>query len=576
MNRQSALNALITELLPGSDQDATSPKASQFANRVLPRVQRTTAGLEQYAGVWTRAEMLHLLRRTTYGPSQEHLNQIAGMSLAQAVDTLAAFNGEEPSKPLSVDARDNLVALGATWVYALAQDPAAGSFNPVSVRTSSLKSWWLGLILNQELSLREKMTMFWHNHFVTERNIVGDPRFTYRYVALLRNSALGNWKNLTRAMSYDGAMLRYLNGNTNTRTSPNENYGRELLELFTIGKGPEAAVGDYTNYTEQDVKAAARVLTGWQEDATALTTPTGSPWKFTSSRHDTASKLFSARFNNHITIGGTDGLAELNDLLDMVFTQEETAKYLCRKLYRWFVYYIIDDWTEANIITPMATILRSNGYEVVPVLSVLFKSAHFFDQVNRGCVIKSPLDHVAGLVRSFGIPFPSDLVTLYKMWTYLGTTNLAAMDQDIGDPPNVAGWPAYYQSPQFHELWINSDTLPKRTTLSNTLLRTGYKVTGFTLLADVLAFARGLANPADPNLLVEESTQLLLAVPLTAGQRTYLKEQILIPGLPDYEWNVEWALYVADPTNTTKAGVVRSRLQSLYGFMATMPEFQLM
>jgi uncharacterized protein (DUF1800 family) len=575
MNRRTVPVTLIDDILPGEDPGTPAQQISRFANKTLPTVQRTTAGLEPYTGVWDKAQMLHLLRRATFGPSHDHLSQIAGMSMSQAVDALLVSGTEESSRPLSVDSRDNLVTVGETWVYALAQDPAAGSYNPTGVRTSSLKAWWLGLILNQQFSLREKMTMFWHNHFVTERNVVGDPRFTYRYVALLRNSALGNWKNLTRAISYDGAMLRYLNGNTNTRTSPNENFGRELLELFTIGKGPETGVGDYTNYTEQDVKAAARVLTGWQDDATVLTTPAGTPWKFTSSKHDTANKQFSARFDNHVTTGGTDGLAELNDLLDMIFAREETAKYLCRKLYRWFVYYIIDDWTEANVIAPMATLLRTSNYDVVPALRALFKSAHFFDEVNRGCVIKSPLDHAAGLVRLFAIAFPADLVTLYKMWTYIGTTHMAAMDQDIGDPPNVAGWPAYYQTPQFHELWINSDTLPKRTTLSGILLRTGYKVSSVTLLADVLAYAKGLANPADPNLLVEESAQLLFPVTVTTGQKTFLKE-ILIPGLPDSVWTSAWNAYIGDPTNTTKTDAVKTKLQTLYTFMTSMPEFHLM
>jgi uncharacterized protein (DUF1800 family) len=575
MKRRTALGELAGSFIT-TDDDATgsSARVSPYANKVLPQVQRTTAGLEPHTGVWQTEQMLHLLRRTTFGPSRAHLAQIRSMSMLQTVDTLLASGPEEPSMPLNVDSRD-LVAVGEPWVYALYQDPAAGSFNPTGVRTNSLKAWWLGLILNQGFSLREKMTLFWHNHFVTERSVVNDPRFTYRYVALLRRNSLGNWKALTRAISYDGAMLRYLNGNTNTRTSANENYGRELLELFTIGKGPEAGVGDYTNYTEADVKAAARALTGWQEDATVLITAGSTPWKFTSSRHDTTDKQFSVRFGSHLTKGGTDGYAELDDVLNMIFAQDETAKFLCRKLYRWFVYYVIDDWTEANIITPLATILRSNNYELTPVLSVLLKSAHFFDPVNMGCGIKGPIDHAAGLVRLFAIAFPQgDVVNQYKLWTYLNG-KLTAMDQDIGDPPNVAGWAAYYQTPQFYELWINSDTLPKRTALSDTLIRTGYKITGFTLQADALAFAKTLSNPGDPVSLIDESAQILFAISLTAGQKSFLKD-ILIPGLPDYEWTVEWAAHINDPNNTTKAALVKTKLLTLYAFMASMPEFQLM
>ena len=171
--------------------------------------------------------------------------------------------------------------------------------------------------------------------------------------------------------------------------------------------------------------------------------------------------------------GGTDGLSEVNALLDMIFAQPETARFLCRKLYRCFVYYVIDDWTEANIIEPLAARLRADNYNVAPVLSTLLGSAHFFDPVNMGCVIKSPLDLVAGVLRTFAIPLPADITLQYKMLTYLygAGDNRAA---GVGNPPNVAGWPAYYQTPQFYELWINSDTLPKRTTFTTTMAKNGY------------------------------------------------------------------------------------------------------
>ena len=119
-------------------------------------------------------------------------------------------------------------------------------------------------MLNEQASLREKMVLFWHNHFVTALGTIGDPRYGFRYNALLRKYALGNFKELALAITIDGAMLKYLNGNRNSKAAPDENYARELQELFTIGKGPEIGPGDYTNYTEDDVKAAAKVLTGWR------------------------------------------------------------------------------------------------------------------------------------------------------------------------------------------------------------------------------------------------------------------------------------------------------------------------
>jgi uncharacterized protein (DUF1800 family) len=569
MNRRDLLNE-FAEPKPADGESVSG--ISPFANKELPKFNRTNAGLEPYTGVWGSSQVFHLLRRTTFGPAPVHVALFKSMSASMAVDMLLAPPAAETSLPLSVDSRD-VVAVGDSWAYAIYQDPTTGSFNPTSVRISSLKAWWMELIVRQQLSLREKMVLFWHNHFVTETDVVNDPRFTYRYLALLRANALGNWKDLTRTISIDGAMLRYLNGNTNTKSSPNENYGRELQELFTIGKGPEIAAGDYTNYTEADVKAAARVLTGWQDDNTVLTTVGSTPWKFTSSRHDTTNKQFSAHYGNQIITGGTDSMAELNALMDMIFNQPETARYLCRKLYRTFVYYVIDDWTEANIIEPLASQLRANNYNVTPVLSTLLKSAHFFDPLNMGCIIKSPVELVAGVQRIFGIALPADTVALYKMLTYY-VNQAANLQQELGNPPNVAGWPAYYQTPQFNEIWINSDTLPKRTSFTSTMARNGYTTGGITLVIDVLLFGGAMTNPADPNALIREAAELLFAVQLTDNQLAFLK-QTLLPGLPDYEWTIEWAAYAADPTNSTKYTPVRTKLQTLFGFMMSMPEFQL-
>lgn len=543
-----------------------------FANVNTPPLPHHSGGLEPYTGLWGQEQILHLLRRTTYGPLPSDVLMLRTMSMHQAVDMLLTPPPPELSMPLNTDSRD-LVPIGETWVHALAKDPNS-TFSPTGIRTTSLKAWWMGLIVRQPLSLREKMVLFWHNHFVTERDVVGDPRYSWRYVALLRSHALGNWRDLTRRMTVNGAMLRYLNGNTNTRTSPNENYGRELQELFTIGKGPEAGPGDYTFYTEADVKAAARVLSGWQDDANTLTTPGSQEWKFTASRHDTTNKQFSHRYANRVILGGTDGQSELDALLDMIFAQEETARFLARKLYRWFVYYVIDDWTENTIITPMANLLRSANYEVLPVMEVLFKSAHFYDTLSMGCMIKSPVDYVAGITRLFAMAYPADLVTAYKVYGYL-VTQAASLQQELGEPPNVAGWPAYYQHPQFYQLWINSDTLPRRTNLASTLVRSGYKPTGFTFMINVLDFVLNLPNPGDPNALIEESARLLFAIPLTTAQKQFLKET-LIPGLPDYEWTVEWNTFLADPTNAQKATAVRTKLQTLYAFMMSMPEFQLL
>ncbi len=574
MKRRDLLAALPGGSTTESPEYPDDPTVSQFANRVLPKVQRTTAGLEPYTGAWGSDQLLHLLRRTTFGAAKADVDALRGKNVAQAVDILLTIPPDEPSQPLSYDSRDTAVTLGSTWINAVTQDPAS-TFNPSGARTNSLKAWWVSLMLNQQLSIREKMVLFWHNHFVTAAATVGEPRFSYRYLALLRKHALGNFKDLARQVSFDGAMLRYLNGNTNTKTSPNENYARELQELFTIGKGPEVAQGDYTNYTEADVKTAAKVLTGWKDFRNADTTIGLTTWTFDATRHDVTNKAFSARYGGTVIVGGVDGDRELNELIAMIFAQPETATFLCRKLYRWFVYYVIDDWTETNIIAPLAETLRNNNYNVLPLLSQLLKSAHFYDAVNAGCVIKSPLDHVLGVCRQFAIQFPAgDVVKQYAMWNYLW--NQAATTQmSIGDPPDVSGWHAYYQEPQYYELWINSDTLPKRSAWTDRMMNSGYTTSSTTIIIDPIAFVKTLSDPTDPNVIINEATQVLFPLPPTASQKTFLKG-VLLPGLPDYEWQAEWGAYIADPTNTTKLNAVKGKLKALLAFMMEMPEFQLM
>jgi uncharacterized protein (DUF1800 family) len=572
MNRQASPSPGVDH--SPSSKDPSHQNPSEFANKVIPSVQRTAAGLEPYTGPWGRDQAAHLLRRTTFGPTKADIDLFSAGTMANSVAILLTLPPAEMSQPLCTDAND-IVPVGSTWVNALYKNPdPTVTYNPVGTRTASLKAWWTGLMINQPQSIREKMVLFWHNHFVTEAASVADPRYSYQYVALLRNSALGNFQTLVRQVSVQGAMLRYLNGNTNTASSPNENYGRELQELFTIGKGPEVAPGDYTYYTEADVKAAARVLTGWRDTANTDGTVGPVNGSFTASRHDTKDKQFSADYGNTLIKGGTDGAAELDSMLAMIFAQPETALFICRKLYRWFVYYIIDPATETNVIAPMASILRANNYDILPVLNALFQSAHFYDPVNMGCMIKSAIDFAVGIPRLFSIAIPATpLATQYAMWTYF-VTQASSMDMALGDPPNVAGWPAYYQEPQYNELWINSDTLPKRTRLTDALIQSGYTTGGATMKIDPVAFVKTLSNPSDPNVVVNETAQLLFAVPITANQQSFLK-QTLIPGLPDYEWTAEWNAYIANPADTTALNAVRNKLVALIKFMMEMPEFQL-
>ncbi|MGI4865075.1 MAG: DUF1800 domain-containing protein, partial [Janthinobacterium lividum] len=536
--------AAVAEL-PAAPTPATDPpeKVSPYANKTQPIFARTSSTLAPYAGAWGYDQAAHLLRRCLFGPTRGEITTAAASNLTAVLNGLLTAPAA-PAPPLNVSTTDTTVPIGQTWVSQVFDQTLEG------VRRASLRDWWLGQMLTQTTSLSEKMTLFWQNHFVVEFGDINSAQYGYDYVRLLRQYALGNIKQLAKDITINPAMLRYLNGNASVVGAPNENYGRELLELFTIGKGPLIAAGNYTNYTEADVQAAAKVLTGWRDDAATVA------GYFTATRHDTTTKKFSSAFGSaQITANGAN---EYKDLINLIFAQAETARFLVRAIYRWFVYYVIDSQVETDIIQPLATILIQNNFEVVPVLRALFSSQHFFDTANVGCLIKSPLDYTIGVCRQLELAFPpaTSVVAQYGMWDYLNSV-ASVQQQTLGDPPNVAGWVAYYQAPQYHELWINAVTLPRRNQATDLFIATGYTRNSFTLKADPIALVAAMpaATATDPNLVVAEFVRLLVPIALTANQLAFLKNA-LIPGLPDFEWTAEWNMYLATPTNTARRNAV--------------------
>lgn len=527
-------------------------------------------GLNPYTGPFTQTELQHLLKRTLFGASKADLDYFAGRTLPDVLGELlnpAVLIPPPPIKEYTTSTTattpDTAIAVGATWVGDLNNDGTVQS-----QRRASFKKWWMGLMINQDRSVLEKMTLFWHNHFATETNDVSNAQYIYRHHQLLRTNALGNFKTLTRAVTVDSAMLVYLNGQLNTRTAPDENYGRELQELFCCGKGPDSL------YTEADVKAAARVLTGWRNNNTTMTS------YFDSTRHDSNPKVFSAFYNNTVIAGRTGTTAgdiELDEMLTMIFNVQEVAKYICRRIYRWFVYYDIDASVESNIITPLANIFRSNNYEIKPVLQALLQSEHFFDVLSRGCQIKSPVDLVVGMCREFNMQFQpsSDYITNYAHWNYM-VTWVSNMQQNIGDPPDVSGWKAYYQEPQFYQIWINSDTLPKRNQFTDTMIVTGYSFGGKRIQVDGLALVQQLNTPADPNALINQLTSYLYRIDLSGASKTQLKQDILLSGqTSDHYWTDAWNLYISNPGNTANTTTVRNKIRDLLKYLLNLAEYQL-
>lgn len=535
--------------------------------------QRGFTGLQPYTGNWSETEVLHLIRRTLFGATVADIRFFKGMTMDEAVEYLLASPLTPPAPPLKTYKNsttpgdpDAAIPVGSTWVNT---NTTGGGIN--GQRRRSLKSWWLGLMVNAERNILEKMVLFWHNHFATETSVIGRGIWCYQNNQTLRTYALGNFKEFVKSITIDTGMLKYLNGYLNSKRAPDENYGRELQELFTVGKGADGAT---ETYTEADVKAAARVLTGWRIDGAENKSI------FINNRHDTTDKVFSSYYNNKVITGrsGADaGALELDDLVNMVCEHEETALHICRELYRWFVYYDINEATETNVIAPLAQVFRSNNYDIKPVLSTLLKSEHFFDPLNQACLIKNPMDYIVGFCRVFSLEFPpdTDFIHNYFMWQFLQQSG-AILQQNIGDPPAVAGWPAYYQLPQLHELWINSDTLPKRNLFTDYILNTGYTRAGKTLKVAPTIFAKSLSNPADPNALIDEAIQYLLGLPLSADSKAQIKRDILLGGqISDYYWSSAWTQFINNPGDMANTKIVQSKLSSLYLYLTSLAEYQL-
>lgn len=530
---------------------------------------RVLSGLNPYAGQWTTNEVIHLLKRTMFGAKKADVDYFLGRTVSQSVDELMNPTAPNPTPPIKEyvtstqpGTPDTNIAQGTTWVNDINNDGTVQS-----QRSASYKKWWTGVLVNQDRSIKEKMNFFWIDHFGNESSDIGNANWVYKQHTTIRQHTLGNFKQMVRDITLDYGMLRYLNGYLNTATAPDENYGRELQELFTLGKGPDS------KYTEGDVKEAAKVLTGWRVNGANYTT------FFDPTKHSTANKQFSSFYNNTIITGRTGATAgdlELNDLLNMIFAQNEVAKFLVRKFYRWFVYYEIDAATEANVITPLADIFRSSNYDIKPVLTTLFKSEHFFDIANQGCVIKTPMDVVIGSMREFEVnmPLATDWDTNYGHWNTLYSW-MINMGVNLHDPPNVAGMPAYYQEPAFHEIWITTDSLPKRNQFTDVMTNSGYLRNGFRMQFDFTTIAKTFSNPGNPNDLLKDALNYLYRIQVSPQTMAQMKTQMLLSNqLYDYYWTNAWSAYISNPT-TANFNTVNTRLKDLFRYIMNLSEYQL-
>lgn len=553
--------------------------------------------IQPYTGPFGQAELRHLLRRTLFGCSRSDLAHFNGQSLEQVVESLLTFTNdtEPPIKAYTAgppnnptpDAIDPQVVFGSTWV----DTPRYGSNDEELVdltvaRVQSYAWWHTGLMVHQDRTLREKLVLFWYNHMPTQLFQVFNPRLSYEYDQLLRTHALGNFRQLIEEVSISGAMLIFLNGNQNTASAPDENYARELMELFTLGEG--------SGYTEADVQAAARVLTGWTVRETDDLGTVVLPYVlFRPNQHDTGDKVFSAFFNNTVISGQSGpqaGANELGSMLDMIFAQEEVSRFICRQIYRFFVHGEIETSTESEVIEPLAELFRTHAGapdQLRIVFHALLTSEHFFSEQVRACMVMSPADLVIGALRKLEMPLPDATLfeAQYRVWRDIYWL-MSYCGQEVLNPPNVAGWPAYYQFPNYDDVWMDTATYPARNFTMQGILYTGFSTPNnlyvpacrnLQFKADLVALAGQFSNAMDPNVVVAEAAELLMAVPISASVQQQLKTSFLLLGQQnDFYWSDAYELYVNDPNTTDMtAQMVPNLLLWLFLDMAGAAETQL-
>jgi uncharacterized protein (DUF1800 family) len=566
-SRKQFFNALLATSKSKEENISGDENYRKYANKELPAAKPTMSlSLDPYAGPWTSVHAKHLISRTMFGVRHQDIDALLALTMSESVDLLLSAPSGVPDPPVNNYIAGGGMDITGVWGGETWVESGFGSSGLNFTRVGSLKSWWIGQMINQELCITEKMVLFWHNHFVTQALVVEDARYSYNYYTKLRASALGNFKSLAREITLDPAMLLYLNGNVNTKNKPDENYAREFQELFTLGKG------NTPNYNEDDVKSAARVLTGWHVNSSIFTSYFIPQW------HDVSDKQFSSFFNNKVIAGrtGDSGADETDDLINMIFEKNETAHFLCEKLYRFFVYYNITAEIDAQIIYPLSQILIANNYDVKPVLECLFKSRHFYDANNMGCYIKTPLDFYVGCLRTFSVDLSgaSAIADRYMIWNrihWLAEVN----GLNLADPPNVAGWPAYHQSPAYYQSWINSSTLPARMEFADALLMDGIETgTSIPVYADVINFAKSCPQVADPELLINWLVDLLLGIGIDESHKNSLMSILLSGQASKSYWTEAWNAYIVDPSDINTQ-VVQARLRSLLITLLHLPEYQL-
>ncbi len=542
--------------------------------------------LVAYSSPLGKRKAKHLLRRACFNFTPEKIDEFAAYTPEEALAIMGVRSTAKLSEP--IDPR------GADWDEKHFTSSTRIDFGAQTAKRSYVAGWWWYNAFN-EVSLEYKLTLFLHTCFTTSKDGgTGTSSHFYDHLKLLQLYAFQDLKTLANKITIDNAMLMYLDNNTNNRWNPNENYAREFLELFTILKGEQIAVGDYTNYTEYDVQMAAQVLTGFknQNDRTIVDADTGLPTGYIKENHHVPDdKTFSHAFGSTVITGRNTPsgiLDEHEDFVNMIFAQDATAVSYVRKLYRFFVKSEWDAEVETDIIEPLAADLRSNGYQLLPVLTKLLASEHFYDLDDGdatdnkiGAIIKHPMQLFTEIASAFKVEIVDASLEanweeyyLYFFRNFAHNSCFTGSGFVMFSPDSVAGYPADYQKPEYDRQWFTSATIVSRYKYMESFIAGRNLIAGwgrFVSTVDSVKYVEStISDPYDATTVVREISEYLYPEAIDADRIEYFKG-FLTSGIGDVYWTGAWGDYVGGDDTTA-----RTRLDELLIAMVNAAEFQIM
>lgn len=381
------------------------------------------------AAEWSFDRAAHLLAHAGFGGTPEEIRKLADAGLTRAVESLVHFERIpnpkmqpfvesglwDPSLAEFPDSRPEATDRAEREGVSMGVAVKPGGNRPVQpvsdrffywlratmLETRRLGYWWANRMLTTAHPVEQKMALLWHGHFATHENKVRDYRKMLQQIELFERAGTGNLRDLTVDVARNPAMLYFLDAQYNVKGAPNENFAREVMELFTMGVG---------NYTEQDVRECARAFTGWYFDDLAF--------KIDPQKHDGGTKTFLGRTGNF------DGV----DVLDIIFEQPVTAEYLAAKIYR----FLVRDELSPALRTKLGAVLRDADYEVKPLLTAIFTSKDFYSAASYGGHIKGPVEHMVGIMKHLGVESMPGVPDFNQ--------STLSMGQHLLNPPSVAGW----------------------------------------------------------------------------------------------------------------------------------------